>query len=165
MNAIKFGIFWVFLLISVDLNAQTTWNYNPNAEERIVSVEWVRPTFEEDISADDNISFFSSVLFIQGYLPAGDGFSFTADLPLSHWGFTDDDGIDTQDPHTTVGNIYIGGSYRFNDMADGRFSPSIELGTRLPTMPEPDFPDKRGFTVVIIQVLIAERRSHLISFP
>lgn len=145
MKTIKYLLFSIFLLGTTAAHSQTTWNTLHNTELTTLSAEWQKPAFNDFISNDDNISFFSSVLFLQGYLPAGNGFAVSADIPLSHWGSSDVNGIDAQEPHTTIGNIYIGGVYRFNDVAGGRLSPSIELGTRLPTMPDPDFPDKRGF--------------------
>lgn len=135
----------MFMLGTTAAHAQSIWNMQPNTEQSTVSAEWVKPAFDDWVRNGQDITFFSSVLFLQGYFPAGNGFSFSTVLPLSHWGSIDDDGFGTEDPHTTIGNIYIGGGYQFSKMADGRLSPSIELGTRLPTMPDPDFPDKRGF--------------------
>jgi hypothetical protein len=145
MKTIKYLLFSIFLLGTTAAQAQTIWNNQLNTEQSTVSAEWVKPSFDDWVRNGQDITFFSSVLFLQGYFPAGNGFSFSTDVPLSHWGSIDDDGFGTEDPHTTIGNIYIGGSYQFSKMANGRLSPSIELGTRLPTMPDPDFPDKRGF--------------------
>ncbi len=145
MKTIQYLLFSIFLLGTTAAHAQSIWNVHPDTEQPTITAEWQKPAFIDAISSSEDISFFSSVLFLQGYLPAGSGFSFVTDIPLSHWGSSDIYGAETQDPHTTIGNIYLGGVYRFGDVADGRLSPSIELGTRLPTMPDPDFPDKRGF--------------------
>jgi hypothetical protein len=129
--------------LTTSAGAQSAWFVNPNTEQATVSADWSKPNFGQFVN-NNYVTTFSSVLFIQGYVPVNDNFAFIADIPISHWGYNDNINMDIQDPHTTIGNIYIGGVYKFNDTANGRFSQSVEIGTRLSTMPEPDFPDERG---------------------
>lgn len=123
---------------------QSIW-HNSYANEYQISVEWIKPNFDTNgFDDNDKITFFSSVLFISGQYSITERVTLFADLPLSHWEFKDGDGIDTQAPHTALGNIYLGGGYKFPKIHDSLF-PSLEIGIRVPTMAEPDFPDKRGY--------------------
>lgn len=134
----------ILLLLTAGLSyssaAQSPWlsRTYPNS----VSIEWYKPVFNPP-SGNDNITFFSSVLFVTGRYQATENLWLVGDLPFSHWEYEDPDGVDTQAPHTTLGNVYLGGEYHFPDRP-GPFSYFAEFGLRLPTLAEPDFPDKRG---------------------
>lgn len=129
--------------ISVKAYSQFTW-YNPVDDKKQITAEWFKPLIDENLDQNDKVTFFSSVLFLKGFLPVSENIHFLFDLPFSYWGFKDGDGVDEQASHTTIGNIYLGGQFKLSEIFGG-LSPSIETGFRLPTMPEPGFPDKRGY--------------------
>lgn len=122
--------------------SQSIWLSGSQARNQL-SIEWAKPRFERQFDRDNNISLFSSTLFISGMFKLNDHLDFVAEIPLSHWAYRDDDGPSTQNPHTTIGNVYLGAVYTFSNVPVF-FTPSLEVGIRIPTMPDPDFPDKRG---------------------
>lgn len=140
--------------------AQSFWGIDGNKESTRLSVEWTKPFFDENgLDENDKISFFSTSGFIKGNYQVADRIYLYGDIPFSHWEFEDGDGVDVQEPHTTIGNLYIGGIYKIPFKANSIES-YIEVGGRLPTMPMPDFPDKRGsFTGFIAE---PERREAFI---
>lgn len=128
---------------SVKAYSQFTW-YKPVDDKKQITAEWIKPLIDENLDQNEKVTYFSSVLFLNGFLPLSENIHFLFDLPFSHWGFKDGDGVDEQASHTTIGNIYLGGQFKLSEIFGGLY-PSIETGFRLPTMPEPEFPDKRGY--------------------
>lgn len=143
----KILLFAAFIfLLNIDAHAQLIWNQNIDMDKVNISMEWGKPIFEENDKVNEDIGFFTSTMFIQGYVPVVGGFAIVGDIPISHRRIKEkEDGIYIQKPHTTVGNIYIGGRYRFKKAFNNRLQPYIEVGTRLSAMPDPDYPDKMGF--------------------
>lgn len=144
MMNVKIAMFLVvFLMISNQTTGQSFW-VNQNSNVSTVSLEWTKPFFDDGgLDDNDKISFFTTSGFLSGKYKINGKLSLFADFPFSHWEFKDGDGVDVQDPHTTLGNIYIGGIYNIPFKIHS-INSSIEFGGRIPTMPEPDFPDKRG---------------------
>lgn len=123
------------------LTAQSPWM--DRAYSSSVNAEWFKPTFDANLDENDTISFLSSVLFVTGRHQVFENLWIVGELPFSHWELKDDDGIDTQAPHTTIGNIYVGSEYHYPVNANS-ISSFVEFGLRFQTMPDPDFPNKRG---------------------
>lgn len=137
---IPFKYWVVALLFAIPCTGytQSIWLSGSQAPNQL-SIEWAKPRFERQFDRDKNISLFSSTLFISGMFKLNDHLDFVADIPLSHWQYRDDDGPDNQKPHTTIGNVYLGSVYTSSNVPVF-FTPSIEVGIRIPTMSDPDFP-------------------------
>lgn len=149
-SKVKKILFTIILMgVSYQLSMGQLSQFSTNGSNSI-SLEWQKPNFDLSLDNNDDLSSFTSVLFIKSKYKLNDRINILIELPFSHWGLNDPDGIDNQDNHTTLGNIYLGSRYRFDEKSEA-IDFSIELGLRVPTIPEPDFPDKRGsFTGLII---------------
>lgn len=133
----------VFVLTLFEAKGQTIWNHTEYKRIQ-VTVDWSKPSFESSNSEDEDRSFFSSVMFISGSYAVTQAFHIQLDIPLSHRGANDIAGVGKLDPHTTIGNMYVGGEYTFR-MIRKSFKPSVGAGLRLSTMPEPNYLDNRGY--------------------
>lgn len=133
----------IMLFVSSSLFAQSFWISRDDNKNNL-TLEWTKPFFDNNgFDNNDKVSFFSTSGFLSGTYIINMKLSIFGDLPFSHWEFKDGDGVDVQNPHTTIGNIYIGGIYKF-PLKGKSFNSYLELGGRFPTMPESDFPHKRG---------------------
>lgn len=141
---VNYLIVIISLVVSENGNGQSIWLFDAE-QGNFISIEWMKPDIEEQFFGINNDpAFFSSVLFLSGQFKATNKLSINLDIPISHWELEDPDGTFSQAAHTTLGNIYLGAIYRFNPIKD-RIIPSVEIGTRLPVMAEPDYPKKLGF--------------------
>lgn len=138
----------ILLITGLSASGQSPWLDTGNTN--FIAIEWQKPNFNFNLDSNDKTRALSSVLFVTGKYSIWEGLNIVAELPLSHWGLDDGDGIDQQDAHTTIGNIYAGGEYSIPEN-NPRIDVLAELGLRLPTLPEPGFPDRRGaFTGFVI---------------
>jgi hypothetical protein len=135
----------LLLILSVpSAHGQTPWLQADRSN--LISVEWQKPNFAPTSfrPSDDRISFFSSVLFLNGKYAVNEDMNLVVELPFSHWEYIDPTGPDAQAPHTTIGNVYVGNEFLFQDNNTENITYMAELGIRLPTLARPDFPDNRG---------------------
>ncbi|GEM_PF-5132883 len=146
-ESIKRGTLILVLLIlglsTLPGAAQSVWTQSHTAEG--IGVEWMKFARDNDFRDSDHPSALSSSMFLFGRLKLDPRFYLVGELPLSHWQYIDDDGLDAQDPHTTVGNLYIGVEWYISSDVTSDSLSYLELGVRFPSMPQPDFPDQRGY--------------------
>lgn len=102
----------------------------------------MKPLLRDNAPEGDGPSIFNSAGFLTGRYALNTRLRLLAEVPFSYWKYVDKSGGQIQDGHLTVGNIYLGGEWHVNPGSDRQVF--IEAGLRLPTMPEPDFPDQRG---------------------
>jgi hypothetical protein len=115
-----------------------------------VSLEWDKPLFDEDLIDRDEVMGLSSSLFLTGRMKVTDNFSLQAELPLSYFGYQDNNPFGGNDNSFEIGNVYLGGIY---DIQTGSYDARpensedrlfVELGVRFPTAREPDETDNFG---------------------
>lgn len=130
----------IILLLAVALGcsgltyAQSPWLSDTRLST--VSLEWDKPLFDARSFDRDDISTASSVLFLSGRVRINDNFRFVAELPLSHFGYENNNPQGGDDNSTVLGNVYVGSIY---DINTGNLNTHtfVELGVRIPTTPDP----------------------------
>jgi hypothetical protein len=124
-------------------HAQSVWSLAD--QEEGVAIEWLKFDLDNNYRNDpDHPSALSSSMFITGRIKLDPRFHLVGGLPISHWQYIDPVGPDAQAPHTTIGKVYIGAEWNLSPDVNGNTTSYLELGFRLPSMKQPDFPDKRG---------------------
>lgn len=128
MKRIIFSVaIFISSLVHSSLNAQPIWL--DHGLKNYVAIEILKPNFR----GDSNLSFITSALFLSGRFAISERIVFVSELPLAHAGFDNDFG-GSSDSETAIGNPYFGFEVRTPE------SPvSVELGLRLPVIPEDKF--------------------------
>ncbi len=125
-------IIGIFLSLVGPVRAQSNWMLDRN--KKIVSIEWLKPSFSED----RNLTFFTSVFNVSARLPMNDRNTMVVEIPYGKYGYEYKDeyyGIDYSRKESTIGNVYLGAE--FGQPNDPVFT---EVGVRLPTVSD----DKYG---------------------
>lgn len=130
------------VLLFENLFAQSHWL--AHTDQNSIYLEWDKPVFDSDYMGGEIITPLSSVLFLSGRIKVNDHFFLIAELPVSHYGgeYRYFDFREKYNSHTAIGNIYLGGEYMLSSTASTL--PSIKFGLRLPTLAEPQYPNKMG---------------------
>lgn len=128
----------LFVALPVFAFSQSPWLRSERYPQ--VTVEVMKPYFRNTNLLDSSHpSPLSSYMFVTANYPVNNYLHFVMDLPLSHWGYRDPEGPDNQADNTAIGNTYLG--IELHHIIKNVF---FELGMRLPTMSQPDYPDRRG---------------------
>ena len=138
----KRSLLWVFsvlvlgvvlALLPVTAAAQTIWTSSERTTN--LTLEWLRPDFEEG----DDVSFFTSGLFLSGRLAVSDKLNLVADLPFAYYDAEVSSGGGNESD-ATIGNPYLG-------LEVGRVDSPIwgELGLRVPLAPSDNLAVGSGF--------------------
>ena len=116
------------------IRAQSPWLSDTRLST--VSLEWDKPLFDDRSIDRDEITTVSSVLFLTGRMRIRENFRFVAELPLSHFGYENNNPLGGDDNSTVLGNLYVGTIY---DINTGNLNTHtfVELGVRIPTTPNP----------------------------
>lgn len=128
---------------AIQLQAQSPWLSDTRVTS--VSLEWDKPLFDDRTFDRDEISGTSSVLFITGRVRVNDNFRVIAELPMSHFGYENNNPFGGDDNSTSIGNIYAGGALDFNQKNPKNHS-FVEFGVRIPTSRSYDGIDRFGNT-------------------
>lgn len=124
--------FGIWLALVTPVKAQSNWMLERN--RRVVSIEWLKPSFSED----RGLTFFTSIFNLSARLPMNDNNTFVAEIPYAKYGYEYKDeyfGDDYSRKESTIGNVYLGVELGKQD--DPVFT---ELGVRLPMVSD----DKYG---------------------
>lgn len=116
-------------------NAQSPWLSDSRLS--LVSLEWDKPLFDNDLIDRDEVSTLSSSLFFTGRVKLYENFRFVLELPVSHFGYQNGNPFGSNDYSTVIGNVYLGGMYDV-ETANPENHLYLELGFRMPTAREPN---------------------------
>lgn len=129
----------VLCLIMVGLcagvtKAQSGWL--SDTRQSLISIEWDKPLFDNDMIDRDEVAGMSSSMFLTGHIKVADNFRIAAELPISYFGYQHNNPSGGDENSTVLGNVYAGGIYDFETRnRDNHFY--VELGVRFPTAREP----------------------------
>lgn len=130
-------------VLAIQSYAQSPWLSDTRLTS--VSLEWDKPLFDNRTLDRDEISGASSVLFLTGRVRVNENFRVVAELPISHFGYENNNPFGGDDNSTAIGNIYAGGILDINS-GDPQNHSFVELGVRIPTSPSPNNNDRFGST-------------------
>lgn len=127
----------ILLLILTGLGTTCVYAQSPwLSDTRLssVSLEWDKPLFDKRTYDRDIVSGATSVLFVTSRVRVGDDFRFVAELPISHFGYENNNPFGGDDNSTVIGNVYAGGIWDVN-LGNPYTHSFIEFGVRIPTTP------------------------------
>ncbi len=136
----------LLLLLMAGLWAEISYAQSPwlsDTRQSAVSIEWDKPVFDDRTYDQNDVTGASSVLFLTGRVKTGENLRFVAELPLSHFGYKNNNPFGGDDNSTSLGNIYAGSIFDLN-MKNPDAHSFIELGVRIPTSSSPRDDERFG---------------------